>query len=227
MSVKIPWSLGIMEELQERGTLTPDFENFNKAVEIPLFIYDDYKLGQWNDSFFKEGVNYYGEGITSNQNFVMKRTEGDSCLVFENQKDEPKGRVKGDVFGVAPETILVLDKLMDHTIKTYRQKIFIMLEDQPEAVGKWQPSYKGRPYLKCWMYLFNPLWYSFRPIKTSIVGKTARIPPKTDDEIIYAYDFKERRRPIQYERAIPHGWNGWHDGDGWPDEDYRELALGI
>lgn len=215
-------NLSVMEELQNRGISTSDFEVFRKRVEIPVLIYDDYKLGCWNGRFFQEGCNYYGEGVTLASEFSMKRTDGDQCLVFDKQKEEPRGKVRGDIFGVSPEHMIVLDKVMDNNIKNFRREILVMLEDQDHMAGRWTPAHKGRPYVKCWMYLSNPLWYAARPIHYTSAGKSGRVPEREEDPnvIIYAYDFKERAKPIRYASAIgPHG--------GWPDANDEQWPLGI
>jgi gamma-glutamylcyclotransferase (GGCT)/AIG2-like uncharacterized protein YtfP len=171
--------INITEDLAKRFNFnTPDYLQRKQEHTIPIFVYDDLKIGG-ERHFMLHGMPYLGEARTVMDCFQMEQCSHTGTPMIKKldaaTKKTPMGSVHGECFVVDPIMLCELDKLMSNTKMFVRTLHWIWLEEQPNPLGK-----KIKQSLKVWMYLRNPGFWNDRPT-------LARVPKEKNGKRIYEW----------------------------------------
>ncbi len=144
----------IISELWDRSDVTPDLVDIRKCEYIPVFIYDNLKGSFDHAPKVFENSIYLGDAFSAAENFKMYTNAAGDAIVFpkvNHSLNKSWGKIKGCVWAVPPETLMVLDRYHENTYHYLRRKFNYFLTDQVEQVTR-----KGntlRPSLSCWTYV--------------------------------------------------------------------------
>lgn len=151
----------IIEELLNRERYTPDFSKLRLYENIPVFVYDQLRRNGTVNFLMRES-KYLGCAVTSHDFYTMKGY-AQPVVLEEPKKSSPlRGRIKGEVYAVPPETILVLDKQKFNGRMNYRKMVTVFLNEQTYVTKQG----KKHPSIKAWMYLDNPIQWNFQQLPT-------------------------------------------------------------
>lgn len=142
--------MGPIKELQRRLDFTPDFPELRKYKSIPLFVYDDFKIGHLGNQMFVERAKYLGKGRTATNRYRMKMFEKENIPVLFEDDSQGSGFAMGEVYAIEPEVLLDIDEHVVQGICMQRitRNVFLLDQETPfRSRGNFHPS------LKCYMYL--------------------------------------------------------------------------
>lgn len=145
-----PKKLDIFESLKQRQKWTPDFKKLRLHKEILVFVHDQLVyLGSQHK--YIEGAKYLGKAVSIHESYTMKGHRMPVLMENTNPKSE-RAKIKGEVYAVTPERMLVLDKLKYNGNMFRREMRTFFLKDQkfPTKAGHRVPS------VKAWVYLGIP-----------------------------------------------------------------------
>jgi gamma-glutamylcyclotransferase (GGCT)/AIG2-like uncharacterized protein YtfP len=141
----------IIEQLSRREKYTPDFNKLRFKDNILVFMYDEFRIRGKQNSIFNDS-KYLGYGISATDLYCLKGHTLPVLLDDNLKSSKIRGRIKGEIYAVPPETLLRLDKLKYNTVLFKRVERTFFLTDQ---------SYKTKdgsriPSLKAWVYIGKP-----------------------------------------------------------------------
>jgi gamma-glutamylcyclotransferase (GGCT)/AIG2-like uncharacterized protein YtfP len=136
----------VIDKLRYRTECTPDWKKFCSKTNIPVLVYDNIKFGLGYHYIVKDSV-YYGEGITFQDTFIGK-VSSFTTLFASIPANLQAGRIKGEVYGVEPETLFHLDRHYQNGVADVSRKyMWVGLSNQGKNVNH-----------QCWVYLTNDLY---------------------------------------------------------------------
>lgn len=138
----------IIEELQKRERYTPDFKKLRLQEDIPVFVYDQFRMNGTNNRLLRDS-KYLGCAVTAHNGFVMRGYNQPIVVEQNNKLADWRGKIKGEVYAVPPETILTIDKQKMNTMTCQRKMVTVFLTEQHYNTKKG----KKHPSIKAWMYL--------------------------------------------------------------------------
>lgn len=145
----------VFEELAERHSVTPDFYKFRDLEEVPLFVYDSMKEGGSRHNFIKNSSNYYGEAHTIQTSWRLyscSNRRNEYPAFFQPKDKETYGAaLRGEVYGVASETLVDLDNFYENGRKFRRRKMLVVAENQAPVANK-QYRWKNKAVIPCYLY---------------------------------------------------------------------------
>lgn len=148
--------------LQEMYKYTPDFGELRKSKEDEhlVFITGNMMLGR-SLSHVLTGCNYYGKGMTTGSDYMMKRTSANGppfVLHIKNRvlkhsraliTPNMVGKIEGDVVGVPLRLLTKIDQYEGNGDCANREKRYVTLLH----------SDQGRQSVSCHMYLGDQEYY--------------------------------------------------------------------
>ena len=158
-STQVPfYDKSIIDKLWSREERTPDFSTLRMYDYIPVFIYDNMKIGCLNEDMIR-GSKFLGNAHTATEAYCLEETmPGRNTLCFkdDNVKSLKRAKVRGEMFGIPPEVILDLDRfLLNGTIYERTLRTFF-LEDQAYVIRNGKERI---PSLRAWIYLAIPKYW--------------------------------------------------------------------
>ena len=148
---RVNTSVKIVSELQRREKFTPDFKKLKQFDNILVFVYDDLKFGGSQDTVLSESA-YLGEATSAHDMYSLKGYRL-PVLLNNNVRSSPsRGKIKGELYAVPPETILQLDKLKRNGVLFKREQRTFFLIDQKYKTKKGVQV----PSVKAWVYMGIP-----------------------------------------------------------------------
>ena len=140
----------VFDILAQREKWTPDFKKLRLQENILVFAFDQLVLlGQQHK--YIQGAAYLGKAVSLHDSYVLKGHK--FPVLFENSGDKIKrAKIKGEVYAVTPERMLVLDKLKFNGNMVHRELRSFFLKDQSYDTKKGT----RRPSVKAWVYLAIP-----------------------------------------------------------------------
>jgi gamma-glutamylcyclotransferase (GGCT)/AIG2-like uncharacterized protein YtfP len=134
--------------IRDRAAYTPDWTDLNhsKQSKFLVFITGNLRRGRRSNSILKDS-DYYGTGITLNDNFMLKRPVQGSAepLLLQlplNKCDKiwdnihmvhnHMNHVEGDVYALTPNLIAQLDEYEENTVSVDRVRNYVRMVDQPK-----------------------------------------------------------------------------------------------
>ena len=143
----------VIEELRIRRKWTPDFKRLKLHKYILVFVHDQLvHLGAQHK--YIEGAQYLGKAVSVHDSYTLKGHRFPVLLENQNVKLE-RAKIKGEIYAVTPERMLVLDRLKFNGNMFHREMRSFFLKDQKydTKVGSRHPS------VKAWVYLGIPdIW---------------------------------------------------------------------
>lgn len=187
----------LFDELRRRRDLTPDFPNFRNQVRVPVMVYGDLVRGKRHHHLIRMGT-FHGKVNTFNSEMAIKRLDPElknkngmkysttvaavesHFIPKSGQKD--KGKVRGELYTVSPETILELDEhyLLEGTMERIKKHVWLeeaLLESKPtELVSEDGEIYSKstllpKASLEVFMYVGNSDIWSDAPLIGKAVAK--------------------------------------------------------
>jgi len=155
----------IIEELEQRGRHTPDFRDHRLKEDILVFVYCNYMHRGYYHHFFRD-FKYLGVARTASNLYVMKNDLYEP-VVFDVAKNYNglKGFVKGEVYAIPPEALLMLDKVKNN------REVFLRRERTVFLMEQYYKSKEGQkcPTVKAQMYLGSSSFWNNKGLTTSAV----------------------------------------------------------
>lgn len=131
--------------LEERGRLTPDMPELRAFKEIPIFVFDNLQKGK-RDHYCLEGAKYYGKAHTSHRKFTMKTSDSVPYVFDVDSSSISSAYIRGEMYGVTPEHMVVLDSYHGNMNSSNRTLIPIVMEEQKPTNGQ------GMMIQKCFIW---------------------------------------------------------------------------
>lgn len=166
----------LMEVLEHRELMTPDFTELKQKPWHFVFVYGTLKKDFNNHYLLSESV-YIGKGITLAGTFKMLRT-GSSYgfpIVFDGERSTASGRITGEIYAVKPEVVAHMDELESNGIMYNRKQVRV--EHRTD---------KGVKFQNCFMYVGSPEYWN----NTDTLDECPRITDKYNgvrEEDIYVF----------------------------------------
>lgn len=149
-----PIKLDVFETLNQRRKWTPDFKKLRMHKNILVFAHDGLVfLGQQHK--YMTDAKYLGKAVSIHDSYTMKGHRFPVLMENYNPKNE-RAKIKGEIYAVTPERMLVLDRLKYNGVMFRRELRTFFLKDQkfPTKAGTRVPS------VKAWVYLGVPdVWH--------------------------------------------------------------------
>lgn len=137
----------IFDELARREKFTPDFNKLRLKQNILVFVYDDFRIrGGFNPVL--NDSKYLGFAISATDLYVLKGHRL-PVLLDTTKKADLKGRIKGEVYAVPPETLLRMDKIRHNgnLFKRIERTFFLTDQKYKTKNGTSIPSVKAFVYM--------------------------------------------------------------------------------
>ncbi len=166
---------GVLEKRFNRNT--PDYLDRKQEHTIPVFFYDNFKVGGEYFSLLN-GLPYLGECRTVMDCFQMHQCSTSGMPIVRklnaDTKDVPMGSVFGDMFVLDPIALCEVDMCLKNNVMYKREQHWFWMDDQHN------PLVKGKVSLKAWIYLRHNEFWKDRPL-------IARIPKFSAGKKSYRY----------------------------------------
>lgn len=143
----------VIKQLFKRERWSPDFKKLKLNKNILLFVCDELVyLG--NQHKHISGSKYLGKAMSMHDSYALRGTKFAILQDHVTSKSE-RAKIKGEIYCVSPETMLLIDNLKFNGVMTQREQRTFFLKDQnyPTKQGKRVPSIKAWVYLakkECW-----------------------------------------------------------------------------
>lgn len=171
-----------LKKLSNREKYTPDFHILRAFKEIPLFVFDELKKGFESHNYLVN-AKYLGRATTLTHHYRMYTYRDKYPIVMESPTSNFKARVRGELYLVNVSHIHCIDILQDHTRRTLRNKLRVLMLDQPQGNHK---TFRDFPWTEAFIYLGIPQVWE----KESLQGyhtRTVRNKNIAHDEQIYDF----------------------------------------
>lgn len=143
----------IIDELKRREKFTPDFKKLRLHEDILVFVYDDFKMHGSANRVLSES-KYLGVAVSSHDNYVLKGHAYPTLV--DAGRNTIRARIKGEVYAVPPETILMMDKqkFNGNLYRRVQRTFFLNNQTYKTKKGPKHPS------VRAWVYIGVPEHWS-------------------------------------------------------------------
>lgn len=182
--------------LSNRGVTTPDFSEFKKKENVLLFVYDSYKTTEKDYKFLKKHSKYLGEARSAVDCYNLKSVNDDKVILFDEQGQFSyrRGYIRGEVFAVSPEVIVLMDEIMSNKMVYDRVRRNFLLQEQEVGIHRIQ-----RPYSSAFVYLGRHEFWDGMVLKPS---SSYMVENKRRGQDRF-FDFMGKRPIIEEKKEIP------------------------
>lgn len=197
----------IVTHLIKRESFTPDFHVLRNYKEIPLFVFDELKQGQESHSYLT-GAKYLGEGLTISPHYKMYLYRDKYPVVMEvTNPHQSRNRIKGELYLVTAEHIHMIDVAFDHSTRTIRKKIRVLMEDQKERDHK---QFRGMPWTDAFIYLGNVKYWGSMDLEPYYTRLTdTKLPQKK--ERVYEFNGPDELNELPWGRQTEINFNNYQE----------------
>jgi hypothetical protein len=200
-------TVSIVEHLQKREKYSPDFKNIRRQENIPIFVYDEFRLRGFHNHLLSES-KYLGFAVSASDIYTLKGHSQPILMENKHKNSTTRGKIKGEIYTVPPESLLIIDRMKFNGVlfKRYLRTFFLSDQSYKTKAGKKIPS------IQAWVYMGIPDQWSGDHLGTHPMFSHQGM----KDKKYFEYFPTSTRRvhpPRQFPRS-PHGMFGFEEHVG-------------